>query len=116
MGEFVQRPNRGALIQYIARGVFGTRRLLREKEVDETPQGGFPEEARQLARGKRVVPKTPQPLHICRRPHPLSVSQFRVIHMEDQQETSIVPNIKTLRVFYTLSVFILVASMKPQYT
>jgi hypothetical protein len=30
-------------------------RLLREKEVDETPQGGFPEEARQLARGKRVI-------------------------------------------------------------
>ncbi|GGD00928.1 hypothetical protein GCM10011389_05240 [Pontibacillus salipaludis] len=30
-------------------------RLLWEKEVDETPQGGFPEEARQLAHGKRVI-------------------------------------------------------------
>ncbi|GGD07379.1 hypothetical protein GCM10011389_13710 [Pontibacillus salipaludis] len=29
----------------IARGVWGMGRLLREKEVDETPQGGFPEEA-----------------------------------------------------------------------
>ncbi|GGD29338.1 hypothetical protein GCM10011389_41090 [Pontibacillus salipaludis] len=33
-------------------------RLLREKEVDETPQGDFPEEARQLARGKRVISRT----------------------------------------------------------
>ncbi|GGD17384.1 hypothetical protein GCM10011389_26410 [Pontibacillus salipaludis] len=47
----------------MVRGVWGTGRLLREKEVDETPQGDFPEEARQLARGKRVVPQTPLALN-----------------------------------------------------
>ncbi|KGP90410.1 hypothetical protein N780_05490 [Pontibacillus chungwhensis BH030062] len=40
---------------YLAKVGLEITRLLREKEVDETPQGGFPEEARQLARGKRVV-------------------------------------------------------------
>ncbi|GGD21955.1 hypothetical protein GCM10011389_32040 [Pontibacillus salipaludis] len=60
----------GAVRKTIA-GVSGERgRLLREKEVDETPQGRFPEEARQLARGKRVVPQTPQTLH--KRNGPLS--------------------------------------------
>ncbi|GGD17602.1 hypothetical protein GCM10011389_26720 [Pontibacillus salipaludis] len=59
-----------------SRGVWGTGRLLREKEVDETPQGGFPEEARQLARGKRVVPQTAQPLDKLNGPIYTKVSQL----------------------------------------
>ncbi|GGD26148.1 hypothetical protein GCM10011389_37080 [Pontibacillus salipaludis] len=48
------------VIQILIRGVWGTGRLLREKEIDETPQRAQAnEEARQLARGKRVVPQTP---------------------------------------------------------
>jgi hypothetical protein len=43
---------------YLAKVGLEIARLLREKEVDETPQGDFPEEARQLARGKRVISRT----------------------------------------------------------
>ncbi|GGD06026.1 hypothetical protein GCM10011389_11930 [Pontibacillus salipaludis] len=71
MGPFVKR----------SRGVWGTGRLLREKEVDETPQGGFPEEARQLARGKRVVPQTPQALTKRNGPIYTKVSKPRVSHI-----------------------------------
>ncbi|KGP91740.1 hypothetical protein N780_18060 [Pontibacillus chungwhensis BH030062] len=49
-------PNMAGFRSFVfGKGGRETARLLREKEVDETPQGGFPEEARQLARGKRVV-------------------------------------------------------------
>ncbi|GGD11453.1 hypothetical protein GCM10011389_18710 [Pontibacillus salipaludis] len=66
----------------IARGVWGTGRLLREKEVDETPQRALAnEEARQLARGKRVVPHTPQPLDKCNGPIFTNVSQLRVFQI-----------------------------------
>ncbi|KGP90408.1 hypothetical protein N780_05470 [Pontibacillus chungwhensis BH030062] len=65
----------------IGRGVWGTRRLLREKEIDETPQGGLPEEARQLARGKRVVPQTPQALNKRNGLTQTKVSQLRVFYV-----------------------------------
>ncbi|KGP90950.1 hypothetical protein N780_02305 [Pontibacillus chungwhensis BH030062] len=71
----------GAVRKTIARGVWGTGRLLREKEVDETPQGGFPEEARQLARGKRVVPQTPRALNKRNGHIYTKVSQLVVFHM-----------------------------------
>ncbi len=66
-GRWLNHPHarvEGDVIQILIRGVWGMGRLLREKEVDETPQRAQAnEEARQLARGKRVIPQTPLALN-----------------------------------------------------
>ncbi len=46
-------------MKFMIRGVRGTGRLLREKEVDEIPQGGFPEEAVKKIEGVRLGPSHP---------------------------------------------------------
>ncbi|KGP92375.1 hypothetical protein N780_01285 [Pontibacillus chungwhensis BH030062] len=63
-------------------GGWGTSRLLREKEVDETPQRALAnEEARQLARGKRVVPQSPLPLLNANGPFHLASSLPHNLHI-----------------------------------